>query len=230
VAGLLERIHPGERHIRLLLDNEATRERFMVAVGEDLPRVVGPDDVVVLYFAGHGAPEIDSPPDRAARYLVTHDTSYGSVFATAIDMERDLTQLFKRLAPPRLVLLLIDACFSGLAGGRTFEGPMLGSMRGNTRGGGDPISLADLDLGEGRLMIAACGDAELAREEAELGHGVFTHFLLRGPAAASSDGDRTVGIHALYESVARDVRAYTRGRQTPVINGRAAYARIPLLW
>jgi uncharacterized caspase-like protein len=229
VAVLLERVHPAERRVRLILDEEATREALMVAIGEDLPRVVNEDDVVLLYFAGHGAPETESAPDRISRYLVTHDTRHSNVFATGLDMERDLPRLFERLSSPRLVLLVIDACFSGLAGGRTFEGPRLRQLRGQYRDL-DPISLKDMDLGEGRLMIGACGDTELAREDPAVGHGVLTHYLLKGPTGLPGGDHRTVSVHALYESIAHDVRDHTRGRQTPVINGRATIPRIPFLW
>lgn len=229
VAALIGRIDSSQRSVRLILDEEATRGHLMEVIGEELPRVVTSEDVVLLYFAGHGAPEAQAAPDSVSRYLVTHDTRYGSVFATGIDMERDLSRLFERLSRPRLVLMLIDACFSGLAGGRTFEGPVLRRSRAHTR---DlvAISLTDLDLGEGRLMIGACNDTELAREDALLGHGVFTHCLLQGPPQSHHVGERTIGIHSLYNAVAGEVRSYTKGRQTPVINGRSAYAQIPNLW
>ena len=74
VAELIERIHPAERDIRLLLDEAATKRNIMVEIGDRLPRVTGPDDVIMLYFAGHGSPETTMGPDDAARYLVVHDT------------------------------------------------------------------------------------------------------------------------------------------------------------
>lgn len=227
VARLVEKVHPDERSVVTLLDEEATKRNVTVAVGEALPRLVEKDDVVLLYFAGHGSPETDGEPDEVTRYLVMHDTEYESVYATGIDMERDLTRWFERLRLPCLVLLLVDACFSGRAGGRTFEGPALRRSRAGTRAG-EPISLKNLDLGEGRLMLSACTDSQVAREDLTLGHGIFTHYLLRGPSAAGSRID--IGVHALYEHLARSVRDHTSGRQTPVINGRSAFARLPYFW
>lgn len=228
VRDLLCNVHPSDRRVEVLLDEEATRERIMVSLGEDLPRRCEVGDLVVVYFAGHGSPEIDSAPDEVARYLIAHDTDARNVYATSIDMEHDIVRLLHRLARPRLVLVLLDACFSGRAGGRTFEGPRLRRWRADERASG-PIRLADLDLGDGRLLISACGDDEVAREEPALGHGVFTTYLLRGPARTGADG-ATVTVTSLYDHLAHEVRQHTSGRQTPTLNGRAVLAQLPNLW
>ncbi|MFD3622413.1 caspase domain-containing protein [Streptomyces sp. NPDC058676] len=226
VAELVAKVHPDERSIQILLDEEATKRNVMVAIGETLPRIAREDDVVLIYFAGHGSPETDGSPDDTGRYLVLHDTEYDNIYATGIDMERELTRWFERLHHTRLLLLVVDACFSGRAGGRTFEGPSLRRRRSVMRG--EPVVLNSLDLGEGRLMLSACTDTQVAREDSALRHGVFTHYLLHGPSA---DGQpTTVGVHTLYEELARSVQAHTGGRQTPVINGRSELARLPYLW
>ncbi|MFJ3793172.1 caspase domain-containing protein [Kitasatospora sp. NPDC090091] len=229
MAQLIKRVHPAERRMHVLLDEDATKRNVMVAIGETVPRLATePEDVVLLYFAGHGSPETGCGPDRASRYLVLHDTEYDSIYATGVDMERELPRWFERIIGPKLILSLIDACFSGRAGGRTFEGPHLRQQRSDFRDTG-PISLQALDLGEGRVMIGACDDDQVAREDRELGHGIFTHYVMQEPA-----GPRqvltTIGLHSWYESVARAVRTHTEGRQVPVINGRSVLAEIPYLW
>jgi uncharacterized caspase-like protein len=226
VADLLGRLHPSEVDVELLLDEDVTRRNLMVSIGERLPRITSEGDIVLLYFAGHGSPETSAAVEDAARFLILHDTEYHNVFATGLDMERDLPRWFERIHRPRLVLLLTDACFSGRAGGRTFEGPRLRAERSQIRGA--TVSLAGLELGEGRLMIGACDDHQVAREEAALGHGVFTNYLIKGPSGAG-DG-ATIGILQLYEEIAVAVRAHTGGRQTPVLNGRSALARLPRMW
>lgn len=221
-----DRIHPAERRVSLLLDEEATLRNIKVAIGEDMPRIAtNPQDVILLYFACHGSPETESSPDEVSRYLITHDTEYENIYSTGIDMERDLPRWFERIRKPKFVLLFIDACFSGRAGGRTFEGPRLSHIRARVRDTG-PISLKVLDLGEGRLMISACDDDQVAREDRYLGHGVFTYYLMEALKRPDGNAD-TISVHALYEEVAQAVRAHTNGRQVPVINGRARVARLP---
>jgi uncharacterized caspase-like protein len=224
--------------LRLLIDEQATRKAIVTAIGEHLPRQVGREDVVLLYFAGHGSPETSEAPDRFSRYLIAHDTEYDAIFATGLDLEHDLIRLLERL-PARLVVAILDTCFSGRAGGRTFEGPLLRTHRTELRGPAALVpGLQDLPLGEGRIILAACDDDEVAGEDERLRQGIFTYFLLQalsGPeASASRSGpgepeERTISLSTLYDRVAMAVVAFTRGRQHPVLNGRLSLARLPLL-
>lgn len=222
-----ERIHPSERQLRFVMDSEATKRNIMVAIGEDLARTAERQDVILLYFACHGSPETESGPDQVSRYLVVHDTEYDNIYATGIDMELDLTRWYERIQEPKLVLLFIDACFSGRAGGRTFEGPNLRRRRTAFRRV-EPISLQKLELGEGRIMLSACDDNQVAREDEKLGHGVFTHFVLEALTRPVSE-PRTLTVTSLYEEVASAVKNYTHGRQIPILNGRSRFARLPRL-
>lgn len=226
LAGLIAAgIHPTERKVRLLLDEEATKRNVTVAIGEELPRIAKPEDVILLYFACHGSPETESSPDEASRYLIAHDTEFENIYATGIDMERDLPHWFERIREPKLILQFIDACFSGRAGGRTFEGPRLNRARAQLRTLG-AVSLKSLDLGEGRLMVTACDDDQVAREDRGFGHGVFTYYVLETLKRPHLDQE-TISVHMLYEEVAQSVRKYTVGRQVPVINGRSRFAQLP---
>ena len=224
---LKNRIHPAERTIQLLVNRDATHRNLRVSIGEDLARLTAPDDIVLLYFAGHGAPETEASPDEASRYLIVHDTEYENVYATGIDMERDLRRWFQRIREPQLVVLFIDACFSGRAGGRTFEGPQLRKERTQKRTSG-LVSLKGLELGEGRLMLAACDDNQVAREDSVIGHGVFTHHLLEVLTEDSED-ESCISITSLYEEVARRVSQSTGGRQIPIMNGRNRLSQLPRL-
>ncbi|WP_069804231.1 caspase family protein [Thermogemmatispora onikobensis] len=225
--------------LQLLIDEQATRKAIVTVIGEHLPRQASRDDVVLLYFAGHGSPETGNLPGSFSRYLIAHDTEYDAIFATGLDLEYDLIRLLQRL-PARLVVVILDTCFSGRAGGRTFEGPILRSQRARLRGPGSPAlvppRLSDLPLGEGRIILAACDDDEVAREDERLHQGVFSYFLLQvlsgAETAATGAGEsreRTISLSTLYERVALAVVTFTGGRQHPVLNGRLSLARLPLL-
>jgi uncharacterized caspase-like protein len=219
LARLLEqRIQPEERSVRLLVDEEATKRNIEVAINEELHRAVEPGDVVLLYFACHGSPERRAAKDRRSRHLIAHDTEYGRIYATGIDMERDLSEWFERLAEAKLIVIFLDACFSGAAGGRTFMGPVL---KANPKIDGtlsEPqlISLKALDLGRGRVLLCACDDDQLAREDPALGHGIFTHHLLQG-LLRDRGAARTVDLVELYQEVADGVSSSTNNKQQPVI-------------
>jgi hypothetical protein len=120
-----------------------------------------------------------------SRYLVPPDADYDHVFAMGIGLETELVTLLERQNAGR-ILLVLDSCFSGNAGGRTFLDPKLAQRIGQYRA---PLSLRHLDLGAGRVILAACRDTEVAIEQHD--HGIFTrHFL----AILSTARRETVGI------------------------------------
>jgi uncharacterized caspase-like protein len=222
---LSERIEPAERRVTMLLDEQATRANIMQAIGEDLVRASQPEDIAIIYFAGHGSPERAAPRDEVWPHLIAHDTQYDRIYSTGIDMVHDVSRWLERLSV-RLAVLFLDACFSGAAGGRTFGGPLHVAHRERFRG--EPISIADLDPGEGKIIIAAASDDEVALELRSLGHGVFTHHLLEILRRTPSAG-RTIGIATLYEAVAGAVYDATHHRQRPVLTGRCVRGALPLL-
>lgn len=219
---LSQALPKNETHLSLLTDKDATRQNILELIGERLPRIAVADDLVLIFFAGHGAPETDDSVDSVSRYIVAHDTKYNSIFATGIDLEADLTRLIKRIQA-KLIVVFMDTCFSGQAGGRTFEGPRIAQHRANLRAG---LELSKLDLGEGRVILSASDSNELAREDPTLQHGVFTFFVLQ---TLENHGSDWISLNSLYETVFQQVHDFTKGRQNPIMNGRVKMAKLPVL-
>lgn len=233
LSSLLEsRIRSDERSVTLLADEQATRRNLMVAIGEELPTAVEENDTVLLYFACHGSPERRTSRDRRSLYLIPHDAEMQRIYATAIDMERDVPRWLERLAEAgaKLVILLLDTCFSGGAGGRTFMGPVLRSSPAVPGYLDDPapISFKELDLGRGQAIFAASDADQVAMESRDLGHGIFTYHLLQA-LTKPRDGARTVHLGVVYAEVCDAVRCATDERQEPVLNTRLKNARLPSL-
>jgi len=209
----------------LLMDAQATLSSVRRSIGEDLARAAERDDLVLLFFAGHGAPELDdliSPPNR---YLIMNDTKYDQIFSTALDMEVELVRLLDRIRS-RNVVVFIDSCFSGVAGGRTLEGPTLNRLRHEFRT--SAFSLSELDFGEGRVLITACKDQELALEDPKLSHGVFTYCLLQ-TLLTDSPSSRIISLLTLYDEIATQVVRITNGEQNPVLKGSMTSQKMPYL-
>ena len=208
-------------HILLLTDRseqKPTLRNIKSALGTFLARNAHKDDTVIVYFAGHGAPEIDQrgiERDGLAKYLIPSDADPDDLFSTALPMD-DLQAIFGRIEAERVVVFL-DACYSGSAGGRTFA-----SKR--TRAGAvDDLFLERLTRSKGRAILTAARASEVSIELPELGHGVFTYYLtegLRGAADLNRDG--IVSLQELYEYVEQQVSRKSRsvgGNQHPVIKG-----------
>src|SRR5262249_30446500 len=101
-------------------DRKPTLKNIKYALGTFLSRVAKKDDTVLIFFAGHGAPETDPrglERDGLAKYLIPSDADPDDLFSTALPMD-DLQAIFGRIESERVVAF-IDACYSGAAGGRT---------------------------------------------------------------------------------------------------------------
>jgi len=205
--------------MRLLLNEDVTLTNLKTDLGIWLRGKAGPEDTVIIFFAGHGAPDNDSHSsdgDGLAKYLLPVDVHKEKLYATAFAME-EVRTIFDRIRAKRLIFI-VDACFSGAAGGRTIELPP--KFRG---GRGITVSEAFLTRmfqGEGRVILSASGPNELSQENPNLGRGVFTYYLLkalRGEADSNQDG--FVSVPEAYAYVSREVPRATDQKQRPVLKG-----------
>jgi uncharacterized caspase-like protein len=210
-----------KEHVQLLTDRserKPTLRNIKHALGTFLARSAQKADTVVVYFAGHGAPEVDQrgvERDGLAKYLIPSDADPDDLFSTALPMD-DLQTIFGRIEAERVVMFL-DACYSGEAGGRTFT-----SRRTRARGV-DDLFLERLTRSRGRAIVTASRTNEVSIELPELGHGIFTYYLaegLRGAGDLNRDG--IVTLQELYEYVEQQVVRKSRavgGNQHPVLKG-----------
>jgi plastocyanin len=207
-----------QANVELLINENATQRKIRSAIGTRLPRRAGKQDTVVIYYAGHGAPVINPQSgsrDGLEKYLVPCDAVLDDLRATGVPMEE--IQKFFGWIESKQVLFLIDACYSGEAGGRTFEHPDFGKRA--------PLTDEFLEQlgGEGRVVVTACDVNEVSLEVEALRHGLFTHFVTEGlTGAADQNGDGTVTVQELYEYVHDNVARRARelgGSMHPIQKG-----------
>ena len=207
-------------HVRLLLDDEATKTNILSALGTFLPRSAVINDTVFVFYAGHGAPETDysrREPDGFTKYLVPYDANPDDLFATGISMS-EVQTIFDRIESERLVFVT-DACYSGASGGRTFK-----ALRGARDIRVTDAFIGRLAQGRGRVVITASDANETSLELDDLRHGIFTHYFveaLRGAGDTNADG--RVSIREAYDYVAERVARHSKqagGNQHPVWKGQ----------
>lgn len=182
--------------IRILIDEEATREGITTALKEIFD-MAGPKDLVVFYFSGHGLNGSFLPIDfDGYNNKLTHE---------------EIAKLFNG-CKAKYKLCIADACHSGsliaMRSGDDLDSPLAQYYQ----------SLAKSISGTA-LIMSSKGD-ETSLESAGLRQGVFSHFLIRGlKGDADKNKDKIVSIKELYDYIYENVRAYTGNRQSPVIKG-----------
>ncbi|MCX5734367.1 MAG: caspase family protein [candidate division NC10 bacterium] len=208
-------------HVVLMTDKterKPTYRNLKWALGTFLARSAQKDDTVVIFFAGHGAPEVDQrgiERDGLAKYLIPSDADPDDLYATALPMD-EIQTIFGRVESERVVVFL-DACYSGAAGGRTFAAKKTRAVNV------DDLFLERLTRSKGRAIITASRPAEVSIELPEFGHGLFTYYLLQGlNGAADLNRDGIISLQELYEYVEQQVTQKSRavgGNQHPVMKG-----------
>jgi hypothetical protein len=210
-----------KENVLLLTDNterKPTLRNVKWALGTFLARSAQKDDLIVIFFAGHGAPEVDPrgvESDGLAKYLVPADADPDDLYATALPMD-ELTTIFSRIEADQVVMFL-DACYSGAAGGRTFASKRTRASRI------DDVFLERLTRSKGRVIVTASRANEVSLELPDLGHGVFSHYLIQGiRGTADLDRDGLVSLQELYQYLEQEVSRKSRlagGNQHPVMKG-----------
>ncbi len=194
-------------HVKLLTDRAATRANILSLLGNKwLPRVAEPDDLVIIYFSGHGSPS--SLDVGGVNYLVAYDTDVNDLYSTAIAMQ-DLTRIIKERVHSDRIMILLDACHSGA---------VATSAKGLAR-----ASNVDVDLivqGTGQLVLSSSSPDQQSWESKRYQGSVFTKHLmdgLRRNGKMTSLGD---AFSYLDEEVQREVLRDRGILQNPIMKSK----------
>ncbi len=209
---------------RMFYTEDPNLATVRTGLGTWLRQQAGPKDVAFVYFAGHGAAELDAEsdePDKLSKYLLPVEADLSNLYATALPMS-EVADLLRKIKA-RTLIVILDACFSGSAGGRAV---VAASNRA------DSVIAPNFlvkGTGQGRVILSASGPNEAAQEVDELNHGVFTFYLLEGLSGkADSQPDGQVDLLELVNWVTEQVRGKTGGKQKPGLWGDVREA--PVLW
>ncbi|AGY58115.1 caspase family protein [Gloeobacter kilaueensis] len=144
---------------------------------ERLVETSQPEDTVLFYFSGHG--QLDS-----GGQVVLCLSDAGGTLPVG-----ELLAALER-CPARQRLLWLDACHGGgLGTARDPAASLVEAVEHQARSS------------RGLYAILACDAQERSWEFAELGHGVFTYFLIRGLAGEAADAQGLIDADSLYKYV-----------------------------
>lgn len=184
-----------DEQVRILIDEDATREQVLTAMEAVFNRA-GKNDLALFYFSGHGLSGSFLPIDfDGYSNKITHE---------------EIAEIFNK-CPAKYKLCVADACHSG----------SLFAMRSTAEE--SAISAYYSTLGQsvsGTALIMSSKAEETSLESSGLRQGVFSHFLIRGlKGEADKNQDKVVSISEIFQYVYEQVRTYTGSRQSPVLKG-----------
>jgi len=184
----------------LLANEEVTRaqwQKTMQNLKDSLAEDVSPDDLIVLFLAGHGV--LDPKTERY--YFVGYDLQVADY------LEGRLTagiswEDFRTLSDiPCRKLVVLDTCHSG-----ALQPLSTRSLKAAVRALQEDVFLS---------LTASAGN-ERSEEDERWGHGAFTKSLLEAlDGRADTSGDGLVTLRELFRYTQETVPQLTEGRQNP---------------
>lgn len=189
-----------ENQITILVDEDATRENILKKMRENFLKADA-NDVVLLYFSGHGLEGCFLPVDY---------DGYNNKLR-----HEEIKQIFKQ-SKAKHKLCIADACHSGSLnygnGSLAAKGPSPVTL--------DRYYKAFEEADGGIALLMSSKAEELSLEDQGLRQGVFTYYVLQGlKGRADLNSDYLITIKELHSYVYAKVREYTANVQTPVLTG-----------
>jgi uncharacterized caspase-like protein/uncharacterized protein YeaC (DUF1315 family) len=182
----------------------------LATVSESLKRIVSqtqPADSILLYFSGHGILE----PQTQQVVLCLADTKNDNLLTTGFPLQELLQILGTSDTNQQLVCL--DTCHSG-------DMKLLGANRGSSRDGSIPETLLNHTIqmtdvlrkratqSKGFCALLSCDQGQQSWEFPELGHGIFTYYLMRGLLGEAADSHGIIEADGLYKYIYRQTLQY----------------------
>lgn len=197
----------------------------LATVESSLHRVVTEakvQDTILIYFSGHGVVE---PIHQGRGYangqqtiLCLYDTDREQLLTTGLPIQTVLDML--RHCAAHSQLLWLDACHSGNM--RSLEQSSRAKMevardRQSVAGGGqirlNPTtqllaSLRQAVNNHGFYALLSCDEGQQSWEFPDLGHGVFSYYLMLGLGGEAADAQGIIDADGLYRYVYRQTMQY----------------------
>lgn len=174
-------------------------------------------DRILFFFAGHGTTE-EKADDT---YLLPQDAPLNTARYQGLRLKGEILDILEN-CPAQKKIIIVDACHSGLRkyvrGERDLELVSTGIQTALE---------AFENRGSGRVVFASSSRNQISHEDEDLGHGVFTYYLVEGlnslATSPTSEADKDLDGHIeageLFEYVAQRVESWCtakrRGLQTP---------------
>ncbi len=176
-AQTLNKMGWNDSHIKLLIDEKASKRNIDIALESWLSKAESGDQIV-LFWAGHGYPD---PEDPEKVYFACYDSDL-KIPATGYRMDRVRSNLEERNA--KNVIVLADTCHAGKLITRGDRGlsivPIIKKMSREQK------------VPKGWIFMVGADTDRQAIEDTSWANGAFTHSLIKG-LSGKADGFQSAG-------------------------------------
>jgi uncharacterized caspase-like protein len=201
---LINQAHFANDHVKLLVDEDATRENILNQLGDKwLPHVAMPEDLVVIYISSHGSPS--SADVGGLNYLVAHNTDKNNLFVSGIPMQ-DLTRLIKERVHAQRIVVILDACHSGA---------VRADNKGLFRQGN--FDADEFAKNSGQLVICSSQPNQSSWESLKHPNGVFTYQLIAALKQKNASTPLGEAFKTMAERVSQEVLSDRGELQRPIL-------------
>ncbi len=198
-------------HIKLLMNDKATIASIYAGKSW-LEKTVKKNDLVYIYFAGHGDRENSI---FELGFLLAHDTPHKNYLNNAVRIE-DFNDLATTLTVKTgaNVIIITDACHSGTLSGidKVHQSSLVQAQLVKAK--------------QSELRISSCKPDQLSQENEVWGggRGVFSYYLINGlEGLADANSDKKVSMAELkmyvVQNVEQQITDFNLEDQTPVFDG-----------
>ena len=179
--------------IHVMQDEQATRKNVLEGL-QWLQKSVGPDDMGILFLAGHGFLH----PTTKKYYFASEDLKMSNLDKTAVpgDAIQDVISNLRGRG-----IFFLDTCHSGFA---------LNDLRVNTEMTG---VLNEADDEKGVTVLSGSGGRQEALESAAWNNGAFTYAIKEGVLGRGADFEKDGRITPplLYAFISKKMKEMTKG-------------------
>ena len=194
-----------QQKIRVHHDN-ALQPPTLATVQASLEQVVSeaqPQDTILFYFSGHGIQTTGPVSEAQQAVLCFTDTQKENLLETGLSLQLLLRALNRSAARQQLVWL--DACHSG---DMTLRGTTVDVLRQQAA------------KSSGFYALLSCDQDQRSWEFPQLGHGVFTYYLMQGLRGEAANAQGAISADSLYRYVYYQTLRYIdkTNQQLRVIN------------
>jgi len=200
IEQVMKRLYKFDK-IVTLYDQQATKDRILELLTEELPAQMGEDDSLFIFWAGHGNQEKSREGELG--YLIPYDGAPDKIRKN-ITMAEIRDTISKKI-PAKHVFYVMDACYSGL---------LTATRAIDNKPRRDLAYLREITKERVRQVLTAGGKDQEVLDGGPKGHSVFTGRLIEVLEATGDFITANEIQSILKEKVFQDARARNHN-QTP---------------